>query len=244
MAAALYAQAASLLRGIDEPDPSIAGLGAAVKEGFDRASAASRLYAYDVKVSGPPEAARAFRASLVGALSKGGYALSGQSATIRMRGDISLIKGQILLDNQVYSAQGQISASQADSGDAVVSVEVQAKGLHANPLDAAVNAARDAAAQGGADLSAALSSARSKYSYSPDPISSFSDTMDTQVTLRFCGPQQGPEVGLRCIATPTRCPHRRYILVKSPFAHSLVCKPKSKYLNGIRTSWRFQGRTL
>lgn len=169
-AAALYTQAASLLRGIDEPMAlqgtrysSTVDLSAAVKEGFDRASAAMRLYVYDVKVAGPPEAAQAFRASLVGALSKGGYALSDRSATLRMCGDISLIKGQVLLDNQVYSVQGQISASQAGSGDAVASVEVQAKGLHANPLDAALNAARDAAAQGGAELSAALSSARSKY---------------------------------------------------------------------------------
>ena len=152
-AAELYAQAGALLRGVD----GAVALSAAVKEAAARVRAALHAYTYDVDVSGPPQAARAFRDGLIGALSKKGYALDERSAALRLGGEVALAKRRALLGQQIYSAEGRIAARRAEGGPAVATVAVQAKGLHADPVSAAVNAAQDAGAQAGEGMGAALS---------------------------------------------------------------------------------------
>ncbi len=168
-AARLYAQTRKILGGLDASLPlpanafkNTAELAAAAEDRSLRNLELLHRYAYRVEISAPPGASQAFRAAFMAALSQGGYSTADASPAFIISGRVSLIRGGIALNNQVYSAQGQVSAIRAEDHYEAANIEVMAKGLHRDPLQASINAAEEAGRQSGQDLMTALSEAEVK----------------------------------------------------------------------------------
>jgi hypothetical protein len=166
-AARLYAQADGILRTLSEPAnfereefKDTTELASAVADRARETSEVLHSFVYRVDLSGPPKAAQAFRAALTSVLSKGGYSETENSAALVLRGEVALAPGAILMNSNVYSALGRISVVRAEDQYSLATVEVEAKGLQRDPLQAAVNAADDGGSESGQDLLKALSEIR------------------------------------------------------------------------------------
>lgn len=129
--------------GMHEPKTS-RDLERMARQGVQRSSDMMRRVSLRIEVQGPPGCDTVFRSAFLDGLSEKGYALGKQRSSLEIAGKIEMIQGGQALNQTVYSAQGNIEASNKASGESVAVYEVFSRGFHSTGRQAAVNAAQAA----------------------------------------------------------------------------------------------------
>lgn len=109
-----------------------------------------------VTVRGVEGGQLAFSGALALSLTQHGFTIASRAASYSVSGEISARASGMVLGNQVGHAEGLISVRRLEDGQIVAAVPVKAKGFHRSADEAIREALRDAGADVGEKLAAAL----------------------------------------------------------------------------------------